>query len=240
VVTDPVTEQEVKSISLRQWAGVVFSYLLVPLVLFGISRDFGWWQAWVFSVLVLVIGVGGRAFAERNHPGLMYERMSLGHGHEVKRWDRVLGPLLGFCLLYPHVIVAGLDHYYGWTTTDFPLWVHIMAFVVITLGYLVSGWAIYENRFFSLLVRIQKDRGHQVCDTGPYRFMRHPGYSGNVISSFFVGLFLNSWWVMIPAVIALIIAVIRTVLEDRALMSELPGYQDYASRVRYKFVPGIW
>ena len=170
----------------------------------------------------------------------MSERMSLGHGHEVKSWDRILGPLLGFGLLYPHVIVAGLDHYYGWTTTAFPLWVHIIAFVVITLGYLLAGWAIYENRFFSLLVRIQKDRGHQVCDTGPYRFIRHPGYSGNVLSSFCVGLLLDSWWVMITAVIALIIAVMRTILEDRTLINELPGYQDYASHVRYRFVPGIW
>ena len=237
---DPVKAKETENISLKQWAGVVFAYLLVPLVLFGISGDLGWWQAWVFSVLVLGMGVGGRAFAESNHPGLMYERMSLGHGHDVKSWDRILGPLLGFGLLYPHVIVAGLDHYYGWTTTVFPLWVHIIAFVVITLGYLLAGWAIYENRFFSLLVRIQKDRGHQVCDTGPYRFIRHPGYSGNVFSSFCVGLLLDSWWVMIPAVIALIIAVIRTILEDRTLINELPGYQDYASRVRYRFVPGIW
>lgn len=237
---DPVKAKEAENISLKQWAGVVLAYLLVPLVLFGISRDLVWWQAWVFSVLVLVVGVGGRAFAESNHPGLMSERMSLGRGHEVKSWDKILGPLLGFALLYPHVIVAGLDHYYGWTTTTFPLWVHIISFVVITLGYLLAGWAIYENRFFSLLVRIQKDRGHQVCDTGPYRFIRHPGYSGNVFSSFFVGLLLDSWWVMIPAVIALIIAVIRTILEDRTLHNELPGYQDYASRVRYKFVPGIW
>jgi len=229
-----------ESISLKQWAGVVFAYLLVPVILFGFGRDFGWWQAWLFSLLVLVMGVGGRAFAESNHPGLMAERMSLRLKKDVKNWDRILAPLCGFGLLYPHVIVAGLDHYYGWTTTSFPLWVQSMAFVIITLGYLLAGWAIYVNRFFSLLVRIQKERGHQVCDTGPYRYIRHPGYSGNVISSFFVGLLLDSWWVMIPAVIALIIAVIRTVLEDKTLLNELPGYQAYAARVRYKFVPGIW
>jgi protein-S-isoprenylcysteine O-methyltransferase Ste14 len=188
----------------------------------------------------------------------MAERMSLGREQDVKSWDRILAPLLGFGLLYPHVIVAGLDHYYGWTKS-FPLWVHTIAFVIILLGYLLAAWAIFVNRFFSLMVRIQKDRGHQVCDTGPYhyirhpgyrghqvcdtgpyRYIRHPGYSGNVFSSFCVALFLDSWWVMIPAIIALIIAVVRTILEDRTLFDELPGYQAYASSVRYKFVPGIW
>jgi protein-S-isoprenylcysteine O-methyltransferase Ste14 len=236
---DPAKATDAESISLKQWAGVVFAYLLVPLILFGISRDLGWWQAWVFSVMVLVVGVGGRALAERNHPGLMAERMRLGREQDVKSWDRILAPLLGFGLLYPHVIVAGLDHYYGWTK-PFPLWVHTIAFVIILLGYLFAAWAIFVNRFFSVMVRIQKDRGHQVCDTGPYRYIRHPGYSGNVFSSFFVALFLDSWWVMIPAGIALIIAVVRTTLEDRTLLDELPGYQAYASRVRYKFVPGIW
>ena len=237
---DSLNAKEVERISPAQWATVVFAYLLVPLILFSLSGDVAWWQAWLFSLLVLVMGVCGRAFAERNHPGLMSERMSLGRGHEVKRWDRYLGPMLGIGLLYPHVIVAGLDRYHGWTTTTFPLWVNLMAFAIITLGYLLAAWAIYKNRYFSLLVRIQKDRGHQVCDTGPYQFIRHPGYSGNVLSSFFIALLLNSWWVMIPAVIALLIAVIRTILEDRTLINELPGYEDYASRVRYKFVPGIW
>jgi len=130
---DPVTATAAESISLKQWAGVVFAYFLVPLILFGISRDLGWWQAWVFSVMVLVVGVGGRALAERNHPGLMAERMGAGREQDVKSWDRILAPLLGFGLLYPHVVVAGLDHYYGWTT-PFPLWVHTVAFIIILIA----------------------------------------------------------------------------------------------------------
>ena len=99
-------------------------------------------------LMVLVVGVGGRVLAERNHPGLMAERMSVGREQDVKSWDRILAPLLGFCLLYPHVIVAGLDHYHGWTKA-FPLWVHTIAFVIILLGYLLGAWAIFVNRFFS-------------------------------------------------------------------------------------------
>jgi len=220
-----------------QWGSVVSAYLLVALILFGISRDLSWTQAWLFTVLVFVAGVGGRALAERKHPGLMDERLHVDEG--VKDWDKVLGPLMGFGILFPHVIVAGFDHYYGWTT-PFPFWVHTLAFVFIMLGYALGVWAIIENRYFSALVRIQTERGHEVCDTGPYRYIRHPGYAGNVLSSFLIAFLLDSWWVMIPAGIALIISVTRTALEDRDLIKELPGYQEYASRVRYKFIPGIW
>ena len=228
-----------EKISPGQWASVVFAYLLVPFILFGISRDLTWVQGWLFSALVMAAGVGGRLLAERRHPGLMAERLRMGRGQDVKSWDRGWAPLLGFSLLYPHVIVSGLDRYYGWTT-PFSIWVQVVAFAVIMLGYLVGVWALVVNRFFSFMVRIQNDRGHEVCDSGPYRYIRHPGYSGNVISSFGIGFLLDSWWVMIPAAIAMVIAVIRTILEDKTLINELPGYQAYAARVRFRFVPGIW
>jgi protein-S-isoprenylcysteine O-methyltransferase Ste14 len=101
-------------------------------------------------------------------------------------------------------------------------------------------WALAVNRFFSSAVRIQTERGHEVCDTGPYRYVRHPGYAGNVLPLFGIVLALSSLWTVIPAVIALIIVVVRTELEDRTLQAELPGYQDYAQRVRYRLLPGIY
>ena len=97
-----------------------------------------------------------------------------------------------------------------------------------------------ENRFFSTMVRIQTDRGHTVCDSGPYRIVRHPGYAGNMLALPGIVLALGSGWTIIPALVALIIAVIRTRLEDRTLQDELPGYRDYARRVRYRLFPGIY
>jgi protein-S-isoprenylcysteine O-methyltransferase Ste14 len=99
---------------------------------------------------------------------------------------------------------------------------------------------VIENRFFSSVVRIQTDRGHVVCDTGPYRFVRHPGYAGIIFPLFGIVLALGSIWTLIPAAVASIITVIRTVLEDRTLQEELPGYRDYARRVRYRLIPGIY
>ena len=84
------------------------------------------------------------------------------------------------------------------------------------------------------------DRGHVVCDSGPYRIVRHPGYAGNILPLLGIVLALGSVWTIIPAVAALIIAVIRTALEDRTLQEELPGYRDYTRRVRYRLIPGVY
>jgi protein-S-isoprenylcysteine O-methyltransferase Ste14 len=89
-------------------------------------------------------------------------------------------------------------------------------------------------------VRIQVDRGHVVCDSGPYRVVRHPGYAGNILPLLGIVLALGSVWTIIPAVAALIIAVIRTALEDRTLQEELPGYREYTRRVRYRLIPGVY
>ena len=116
----------------------------------------------------------------------------------------------------------------------------MIGFILISLRYAFAAWALAENRFFSSVVRIQTERGHVVCDTGPYRFVRHPGYAGNVFALFGIVLALSSVWTLIPAAVATIISVIRTVLEDQTLQEELLGYRDYAQRVRYRLIPRIY
>ena len=140
---------------------------------------------------------------------------------------------------FPMVIVAGLDHRYNWSP-EFPPWLIVTGFILISLGYAFAAWALAENRFFSSVVRIQTDRGHMVCDSGPYRLVRHPGYAGNILPLFGIVLALGSVWTLIPAAVASIITVIRTVLEDQTLQEELPGYRDYARRVRSRLIPGIY
>ncbi|MFA5617720.1 MAG: isoprenylcysteine carboxylmethyltransferase family protein [Syntrophorhabdaceae bacterium] len=157
----------------------------------------------------------------------------------MKPWDKALAPLLAVSVSFPLFIVAGLDHRYGWSPV-FPSWLSIVGLIVIALGYAFGGWALVENRFFSGVVRIQTDRGHVVCDSGPYGIVRHPGYAGNILSLPGIALALGSVWTLIPAAVALTIAVVRTALEDRTLQEELPGYREYARRVRYRLIPGIY
>jgi len=225
------------TVSPRQWIRLLVVYLLIPMILFVCGGELGWWQAWLYSMLIMAAGIGGRMWAERRHPGLTAERQSAESIHNAKAWDKVLAPLMAVSMGYPMVIVAGLDHRYYWTS-EFPLWLIVTGFILISLGYAFAAWAVAENRFFSTVVRIQTNRGHVVCDSGPYRFVRHPGYAGNILALFGIVLALGSVWTLIPAAVALIIGVIRTRLEDRTLQEELPGYGDYARRVRYRLFPG--
>jgi protein-S-isoprenylcysteine O-methyltransferase Ste14 len=169
----------------------------------------------------------------------MAERQNMKSAQKAKAWDKVLAPLMAVSIGFPMVTVAGLDHRFGWSP-GFPLWLIVIGFVMIALGYAFATWAMAENRFFSSVVRIQVDRGHSVCDSGPYRFVRHPGYAGNIPPLVGIVLALGSVWALVPAAVAAIITVVRTALEDRTLQAELPGYRDYAQRVRYRLIPGIY
>jgi protein-S-isoprenylcysteine O-methyltransferase Ste14 len=229
----------IQTVKVRDWLRLTMVYLSIPTILLGCGGDIRWWQAWVFSVLFFTAGIWGRVWAERRHPGLMAERTHPMKASDVKAWDKVLAPLMALSISFPLVIVAGLDHRFGWSPL-FPIWLNVTGLLSIALGYAFAVWALAENRFFSSMVRIQTDRGHVVCDSGPYRFVRHPGYAGNLIAMPGIVLALDSAWTLVPVGLALVVAVIRTALEDRTLQEELRGYLEYTSRVRYRLFPGVY
>ncbi|PSL14544.1 methyltransferase family protein [Shimia abyssi] len=234
-ITEGLTQKE----SPRQWSKLVLVYLLIPLLLLICGGELGWWQAWLYSLFIVVFGIGGRVWAELRHPGLTTDRQNIENIQNAKAWDKVLAPLMAVSISYPMVIVAGLDHRYDWSP-EFPLWLDVVGFISIALGYAFAAWAVAENRFFYSVVVVRTDQGHVVCDSGPYRYVRHPGYAGNIFALFGIVLALGSVWTLLPVVAALAIAVLRTVLEDRTLQEELPGYQDYAGRVPNRLIPGVF
>jgi protein-S-isoprenylcysteine O-methyltransferase Ste14 len=137
------------------------------------------------------------------------------------------------------MVIAGLDALFGWAP-DFSLEVKIVSLVIILVGYTLTSYALIENRYFSGMVRLQTDRGQQVVSSGPYRWLRHPGYTGMMLVYLVTPLILDSAWAFLPAIFTLGLYVIRTALEDRFLQAELAGYRDYAQRVRYRLFPGVW
>jgi protein-S-isoprenylcysteine O-methyltransferase Ste14 len=119
-------------------------------------------------------------------------------------------------------------------------WFVGLGYVLLTAGIVITAWAQGVNRFFEPGVRIQTERGHHVIDSGPYAIIRHPGYFAAFLLMAGIALSLGSWWALIGSGVGAVILVIRTILEERTLGAELPGYTDYTRRVRFRLLPGIW
>ena len=227
-----------KIISPRVIVQYLFLVVVIPFLPLLISGHWDWWEAWVFAIICILGFAVSRALAARRHPDLIAERARLLQHEDAKPWDKVLAPLVGLGIgLIP--VVAGLDALFGWPPR-FNLPLKILALVILLAGYAFGSYALIENRFFSVMVRLQTERGQQVVSSGPYRRVRHPGYAGTLWSNVAIPLFLDAAWAFLPAAFFTIVLVIRTSLEDRTLQDELGGYRDYARRVRYRLLPGVW
>ncbi len=168
-------------------------------------------------------------------PALRRERLKPGPGGR----DRYLR-LIALPFLLAHLIVAGLDvGRFRWSGPMHP-GVQAVALIGYTAGMALSVYAMLSNRFFSPVARIQHERGHTLVTSGPYRFVRHPGYVGAILASACGGVALGSWWSLVPLAPFAVLFVRRTAVEDRMLRADLDGYAGYAVRVPYRLVPGLW
>lgn len=217
---------------------VVINIIMVPLLPLLISTRWDWWEAWFLAGLFILGFVISRVLVRRRHPQLIAERSDFLKQPGVKPWDKILVPLLslGGALV---MVYAGLDDLYHFSA-PVGLWVRLAGMLVVTLGYALSSYALVENAFFSAAVRIQTERGQTVVSTGPYRWVRHPGYLGGILVYVGVPLLLGSVLALLPALFLLVTLVYRTRMEDMVLQDELQGYRDYASRVRYRLLPPLW
>ncbi|HUV93795.1 MAG TPA: isoprenylcysteine carboxylmethyltransferase family protein [Anaerolineae bacterium] len=215
---------------------VLATGILLGVVLFASAGRLDWPMAWVYVGLYFVGVLANGIVLGRRSPELINER---GRGlRGTKSWDKVwvaISAPLPLIML----AVAGLDAgRFGWSLMPLPL--AVAGLVTLVLAYAIFAWAMAANAYFSTTVRIQEDRGHRVVSSGPYRFVRHPGYVGMVLMYLGAPVMLGSWWALIPGGLNGVAFIVRTALEDRTLQRELPGYSDYAGRVRYRLLPGIW
>ena len=215
-----------------------FLVLLQGVILFTSAGTTKWASAWAYLALyVAYIAMNGLIFFPRKDSREMIEeRSQIKPGS--KGWDKTIGVITGVLGL-AILVVAGLDLRFAWAG-HVRLWVQIVAFVLLALSYALFGWAMVSNKFFSTVVRIQKDRGHSVQSGGPYANVRHPGYASLLVSYLTIPLVLDSLWAYLPVFFLLINVIVRTSLEDRTLQDELEGYKEYAHHVQYRLIPGVW
>jgi protein-S-isoprenylcysteine O-methyltransferase Ste14 len=217
----------------KQLIPIVFTLAITAACLFFSSGRLNWPNAWILLGLSFLTGL---AFTLGRDPELSAERRTAQAG---KTWDKLL---VGFTVLLGPMIVwitAGLDERYHWSR-DVPVWALPLGLTCAVLSSVLIAWAMRSNRFFSTVVRIQKERGHTVVDSGPYRFIRHPGYAGMAVFTLVTPLILGSCWALLPAALCVAAIALRTHLEDVTLHNELEGYASYANRVRSRWLPPLW
>ena len=206
------------------------------VALFASAGTLVWGWAWVYFVIYLAgIAVTG-ALLWRLNPGLIAERAST---KGAKGWDLIVGSVWALVYMVGLLVVAGLDRRLGWSGT-LAAWIHLVGAAGFSAGLALFLWAMLSNARFATVVRVGALGEHAVCQSGPYRTVRHPGYTGAILQGLALPFLLGSWWALIPGVLATGLMALRTFLEDRTLHAELPGYQEYAERVRFRLLSGVW
>ncbi len=212
------------------------SLLIYVLCLFLPAGTLAWSRGWLYFVVTVAASIVITVYLQRVNPDVVAARVNRHQG--TKGWDRVLLRLFLPALVSILPVAALDDGRFHWFPV--PWWVCGIGYLLLITGLVGLTWAESVNKFFEPTVRIQIDRGHRVIDCGPYAIVRHPGYVSAFLVFFGTPLCLGSLWALIPAVLACLLLVARTILEDRTLRMELPGYEAYARRVRYRLIPGAW
>lgn len=218
--------------ALRETMGLV---MYLPL-LFWPAGTWDWPMAWALIGLTGLWVIGTAAVAIPRYPELLAERVGPRKG--AKSWDTAILGMIGLLMLVK-LLLAGLDRRNGWTG-GFSLEAEIAGLLLALAGYALVVWATGSNAYFSMVNRIQVERGHKVASGGPYHFVRHPAYVGMILAELGTSLMLGSWLALIPGVISSVLILVRTVFEDRTLLNELDGYVEFAQKTRYRLIPGVW
>jgi protein-S-isoprenylcysteine O-methyltransferase Ste14 len=227
---------------MRRWvikaiSGIAMVAIFLFLPAWSVNWPMGWalvgvWIVWQASVYVGL---------HSTNPALLAERAA-GPREDDPKWDTVIMSIVGLLTIAVYVL-AGCDRRLGWSPgiqASVPSWYQIAAFAATALAYALGTWAMVSNARFTKIVRIEGGEAHPIATTGPYGVVRHPAYLGQLVAAIGTPLMLGSWWALIAGAAIAVLFTIRTALEDRALRKDLAGYAEYAARVRFRLVPGLW
>jgi len=219
----------------QAYVSLSVTLVLMTVLLFWPAGTIDWRRGWLFLTLFLVLIFVAMSWIRKDNPELFAARRKYQKG--TKGWDAIVATLtiVMFVAILP---VAGFDERFRWA--PMPDWVQLLGYVLLTAGFMGTTWAQSVNRHFEPTVRIQTDRDHKVIDTGPYAYIRHPGYAFAIVMSAGIALSLGSLFALIPVGLLKILLFGRTLGEEGELIKGLPGYAEYRTRVKWRWVPFIW
>jgi protein-S-isoprenylcysteine O-methyltransferase Ste14 len=211
---------------------------VMAMLLFVAAGTLHWPAGWVFLAELGILGFASGLWLAMTDPDLLAERMSPFVQRDQEASDRTLMKIISVAFVVWLMFMPLDACRFGWSHV--PLWVRWIGAIAIAVSLAIVQWTVLENRYAVVVVRVQRERGQHVISTGPYRFVRHPMYAGAIL--LFVGtpLLLGSWYGLIGAAIIIALFCYRITIEERTLRAELEGYTDYAARVPYRMIPGVW
>lgn len=226
--------------AIRRWiAQAILGWLFYAAILIAAGGQVDWAWGWVFLGILAVFLAAHPLILVPIDPDLLAEREQGFRAEGTKGWDRWLAAFSAGVFPFSSWVIAGLDLRFGWST-GLPGIAHTAGVIGVAAGLALFLWAMASNAFFAEGVRIQSERGHTVARGGPYRAVRHPGYAGAILAQASTPLLLGSPWALIPTAASVIGYIVRTALEDKTLLVELPGYAEFAETTRHRLVPGLW
>jgi protein-S-isoprenylcysteine O-methyltransferase Ste14 len=229
-----MVEREFSRVELNRLVYPKFLAALVvlPLIFMLPAGTWRYWQAWVYTLILLTPMFFLMQHMIKNQPALLIRRMQF---REKAQTQKTIVTLSYIPILLAFVL-PGFDHRFAWSAV--PVWLVILSDVLVVLGYGMTIWVFRENQYASRIVEVAQEQ--QVISTGPYAVVRHPMYVGVLVMYVFSPLALGSYWAVIPALFIVPVLAIRAVDEEKMLSKDLPGYEEYKSKTRYRLIPGVW
>ena len=207
-------------------------FVMMALLFFLPARTIYFWEAWVFMILLFIPAICLLFYLIRKDPEVLEKRMKM----KEKEKEQKLIMSLSSLFFIGALLIPGFDKYYGWS--NIPLWLKIFGDIMVFLGYIMFVAVLLQNRYASRIIELQEKQ--KVIDTGLYSVVRHPMYDAFLLLYGFAPLALGSYWMLLGNVLLIFVIVFRILNEEKVLKKELAGYKEYAQKVKYRLIPGLW
>jgi protein-S-isoprenylcysteine O-methyltransferase Ste14 len=223
------------NLKIKTFFGFVELFVIIVLFLFVPAGSFDFWQAWVYSIILVGSSATITFYLWKTDPELLARRVNAGPVAEKERTQKLVQSF-NTLLFIAFLVISALDHRYGWSNV--PLYIVILGEILVILGYFLIFLVFRENAFASAIIEVTADQ--KVITTGPYSLVRHPLYMGGLIMMLGTPLALGSWWGLLMFIPFTLGIIWRLLDEEKFLSKNLPGYKEYCQKVRYRLIPFLW
>ena len=221
--------------AVRLTASSVFGLATFGFLLFVPAGTVHYWQAWVFIAVFTATSIVPTIYLARTNPAALRRRMRAGPRAETRTVQKII--MIGFSVdLFAMMALSAFDHRMGWSTV--PVWLCLLGDVLVAAGLSIAMLVIIQNSYAAATITVEA--GQTLASDGLYKFVRHPMYVGDLVMMVGMPLALGSHWGLLFVIPSVLLLVFRILDEERLLTGELPGYREYARRVRYRLVPNVW